>query len=117
MVDCVSDNNIKLNKIKDFKKKKDFTYIDIPQEYINNIYDVYFNNKEIDDINISDTECLYYGVYYDINNQRLDLMENNQRLYLMAIDKGNYTAMTNLAYYYQDIANYDKMKKSTKGYI
>jgi hypothetical protein len=71
MVDCVSDNNIKLNKIKDFLKKKDFTYIDIPQEYINNIYDVYFNNKEIDEINISAKNN--FAFKYALENKHFDL--------------------------------------------
>jgi tetratricopeptide (TPR) repeat protein len=104
------DLKIKLNKINDYINKNNFVILNIPNENINNIYDLYFNNniREID----NDIECLYYGIYYKIN-KNYELMK---KYYLMAIENNathsNSYAMNNLGSYYYDIEkDYDLMKK------
>ena len=101
-------DNIKnmLESIKEYLCKNNFIYIDIPEESIENIYNLLINNikKEVS----NDIECLYYGIYYKIKKD-YDLMK---KYYLMSINNNNSYAMNNLGFYYQNIVkDYNKMKK------
>ncbi len=97
--------NSKLTAIKEWLSKNDYKYKNIPDESINNIYDLLINEKFNEPKN--DIEMVYYAHYYDINNEHNNMM----KYYLMAIDCGNNDAMNNLAIYYQNIKDYDNMMK------
>jgi tetratricopeptide (TPR) repeat protein len=90
----------KINRIKQILSAHSVAYINIPEQRIDIIYDLFVNNIECDIESFDDDIVyLYFGVYYlDIKNNNHDIA---LKCYLKSIEKGNICAMNNLAFYYQ----------------
>lgn len=127
----------KIREIKYWLITKGGYYVDIPEESIDNIYNLVINNICIEPE--KDVEYLYYGLYYRFLNNEEKMMKytlasiefgntnamanlatmykrkkdhpNMIRYYLMAIKKSSAIAMNNFADYYRDQKDYDNMIK------
>lgn len=70
-----------------------FIYVKIEDsDSFSKIYDLFMLNHHFEPS--TSEELLYYGVYYRAFNVNVELME---KYYIIAIEKGNYYAMSNLA--------------------
>jgi len=96
--------------IQKYLELNNYNYIKIENHgIINHIYNLY--KYDIDERNTFKMEDsiidLYYGVYYEIKKN----YEQMKKYYLVAIEKGNVSAMNNLGFYYRDIEkDYERMK-------
>ena len=111
-----------IDDIKMVLKRYNCSYITIDNSLsIKKIYLLLVNNVSYEPSNV--TEMIYLGWYY----QDIQDYAKMKKYYLMAIDKGNSTAMYNLGLYFQTIENnylgvyyqeiekeYDQMKKYYK---
>jgi TPR repeat protein len=98
----------KIEKIKSVLRGYNCSYvvIDSDQE-VDNIYNLLFNNIFFHPK--SDIECFYCGWYESVVKKD---NENAKKYYMMAIEKGNDSAMNNLAFLYEDVEkDYENAKK------
>jgi TPR repeat protein len=99
--------NFMENTIKNVVEKYGGEYIPIPSQTIPDVYELLVNHN-INHTNNTDKYYLYVGWYYD--NMKHNY-EEAIKYYLLAIDKGNYIAMNNLAHYYNVENNYKEAIK------
>src|SRR5271154_609215 len=92
----------KLNQI---KMIIDQPYIEIPEESINKIYDLFIFHTIYPVTNA--IEALYLGIFHACNNN-YDAMKE---AYMLSFGLGNTHAMNKLGHYYERTGNYEDMKK------
>ena len=85
--------------------KKNYTFVPIPSESIETIYNLLFNNKISEPE--TDIEMLYYGLYNKIRSDD----EKAIKYFQMAIEHGNRYAMFNMAVICKDLDDLVNMKK------
>jgi tetratricopeptide (TPR) repeat protein len=99
----------KINSIKKLLYWKSVIYVNIPEQMIDIIYDLFVNNIEHDIELLDDAVVyLYFGVYYSRIKGNYDIA---MKYYLKSIEKGNVYAMNNLALHYQNIEEYELAEK------
>lgn len=103
--DDISYNEMK-SQIKKYVENNGYQYIDISDDTCAlNIYNAMFNNTIILDDN--DVTYLYNAIHYKIKKD----YDNMKKYYLMAIERGNRVAMSNLGYQYALDGDIENMKK------
>lgn len=89
-------------ELSDYLCKKQVVYIKIENpEHFKIVYDLMINGIVIDNPPDDDIVYTYFGLYNRFN-KNYDLMK---KYYELAINKGNWIAMGNMAYYYSAIEN------------
>ncbi|MDX1702552.1 MAG: hypothetical protein R3250_18120, partial [Melioribacteraceae bacterium] len=93
-----------LEEINQFREENDYTKLDdIDPILIKKLHDLYF--KDINDDSIENKT--FYGAYCEMKGD----YDNMIKYYLMAIEKNDSYAMSNLGYYYEKQKDYDNMMK------
>lgn len=80
--------------IKKILEKEELVYIQIPDDSIETIYELFENSHIKNKEELTDMECFYYGVYYHHISKSYDLAKD---YYLLAIEEDNSYAMVSLA--------------------
>lgn len=88
-------------QIIDLLNKHSFSYVPIPKESLNNIYELLINNNEFEPT--TNIEMLYIAVHWEFQHD-FDKMATH---YLLAINHENVSAMINLARNYEKISEFE----------
>ena len=116
----------KLDEIKKYLKNKKINYIEIPDESINKIYQLYINNNK-EEIETC-IENYYYDTFYYINKNynkmkkyyftAINMQSNMQSNMHSNNDYVIYNIWLNLGVYYEKIEkDYDLMKNNQRLYL